>query len=233
MTRSDYWWQALNNRPNQLVNNWNPWCNSNVLICFLLLEDDKDKLATAVYRTMQSTDQFMNYVKEDGACEEGPSYWGHAAGKLYDYLQLLSNASNGRLSIFDKPMIRNMGEYIARSYVGNGWVVNFADASAKGGGEPGLIYRYGKAVASTDMKAFAAYLLQAANGKMDINAGRDFFRTMENLASYKELQAASPALPTASYSWYPQTEFCYMKTSRAFSLPPKEVTTTKAITTMM
>jgi hypothetical protein len=221
MARSDYWWQALNNRPNQLVNNWNPWCNSNVLICFLLLEDDKNKLASAVYRTMQSTDQFINYVKEDGACEEGPSYWGHAAGKLYDYLQLLSNASNGRLSIFDKPMIKNMGEYIARSYVGNGWVVNFADASAKGGGEPGLIYRYGKAVASTDMQSFAAYLLRAADGKMDINAGRDLFRTLENMASYTALQAASPALPTTPYTWYPQTEFCYMRNQQGFFFAAK------------
>ncbi len=37
-------------------------------------------------------------------------------------------------------------EYMSRSYVGNGWVVNFADASAQGGGDPLLIYRFGKAV---------------------------------------------------------------------------------------
>ena len=49
-----------------------------------------------------------------------------------------------------------MGEYIARSYVGNGWVVNFADASAKGGGDPYLIYRCGKAVKSDILKQFAS-----------------------------------------------------------------------------
>ena len=31
--------------------------------------------------------------------------------------------------------VRRVGEYMSRSYVGNGWVVNFADASAQGGGE--------------------------------------------------------------------------------------------------
>ncbi|HRI09098.1 MAG TPA: hypothetical protein PKW35_14850, partial [Nannocystaceae bacterium] len=77
--RSDYWWQALS-KPGVLVNNWNPWCNFNVLTCYLLMEDDSDKLSTAVYKTMQSVDESINYVKEDGACEEGPSYWGHAAG---------------------------------------------------------------------------------------------------------------------------------------------------------
>lgn len=216
MARSDYWWQAFNYKPGVLVNNWNPWCNSNVLICFLLLEEDKDKLAAAVHRTMQSVDHFINYVQADGACEEGPSYWGHAAGKLYDYLQLLNNASNGKLSIFQEPMIKNMGEYIARSYVGNGWVVNFADASAKGGGDAGVIYRYGKAVNSEEMKSFAAYLVAAAKGKTEINAGRDFFRSIENIASYKELKNAAPALPAANYTWYPQTQFCYMKNKTGF-----------------
>lgn len=221
MQRSDYWWQAFNYKTGALVNNWNPWCNFNVLTCFLLLEEDKDKLAAAVHRSMQSVDQFINYVQADGACEEGPSYWGHAAGKLYDYLQLLSNASNGRLSIFNEPMIKQMGEYIARSYVGNGWVVNFADASAKGGGDAGVIYRYGKAVNSNDMQAFAAYLLKRSNGKMDIAASRDFFRTIENISSYNELQTVKPALPAANFTWYPQTQFCYIKNNNGLFFAAK------------
>ncbi|MDF2190370.1 heparinase II/III family protein [Paraflavitalea sp. CAU 1676] len=221
MARSDYWWQALNYKPGMMVNNWNPWCNSNVLACFLLLEEDKDKLAAAVYRTMQSVDEFINYTHEDGACEEGPSYWGHAAGKLYDYLQLLSNASRGQLSIFQEPMIKSMGDYIARSYVGNGWVVNFADASAKGGGEPGVIYRYGKAVQSRDMQAFAAYLAAANKGSYTVNAVRDFFRTIENLTTYREVLSASPALPVNAFTWYPETQFCYMKNSNGFFFAAK------------
>jgi hypothetical protein len=216
MQRSDYWWQAFNYKPGALVNNWNPWCNSNVLTCFLLMEDDATKLAAAVHRTMQSVDHFINYVKTDGACEEGPSYWGHAAGKLYDYLQLLSYASNGKLSIFNEPIIKNMGEYIARSYVGNGWVVNFADASAKGGGDASVIYRYGKAVNSTEMQAFAAYLLNRDKGKIEIVAGRDFFRSIENISSHKKLLDEKPALPEFAHTWYPQTEFCYMKNKEGF-----------------
>ncbi len=221
LQRSDFWWQALNYKPGMLVNNWNPWCNFNVLTCFLLIEEDKDKRAEAVYRTMQSVDQFINYVKEDGACEEGPSYWGHAAGKMYDYLQLLSNASGGKISIFNEPMIKNMGEYIARSYVGNGWVVNFADASAKGGGEPGLIYRYGKAVNSTEMQSFAAYLVKANPTSAEINANRDIFRSMENIRTYNELLSATPSLPNAVYSWYPQTQFCYMRNKSGFFFAAK------------
>ena len=221
MARDDYWWQALNYKPGMMVNNWNPWCNFNVLTCFLLLEENPANLAKAVYKTMRSTDQFINYVKEDGACEEGPSYWGHAAGKMYDYLQLLHDATKGKLSIFDEPIVKNMGEYIARSYVGNGWVVNFADASAKGGGNPGLIFRYGKAVNSDGMQSFANYLLGGKTQWTDINESRDFFRTMENIKTASDIFSVKPSLLSENFSWYPNTEFCYMKNNNNFFFAAK------------
>lgn len=216
MNRSNFWWQAFNATPKTMVNNWNPWCNFNVLTCFLLLENDPDKLAKAVYRTMVSVDQFINYNHEDGACEEGPSYWGHAAGKMYDYLQLLSYATGGKVSIFNQPMVRNMGEYIAKSYIGNGWVVNFADASAKGGGEPGLVFRYGKAVGSTAMQQFAAYLYNREPNSGYINEGRDIFRTLENVMSHQSLVATTPSLDVSPTVWYPETQFCYMRSRDGF-----------------
>lgn len=203
-----------------MVNNWNPWCNFNVLSAFLLMEDDLDKLTEGVYKTMVSTDEFINYNHEDGACEEGPSYWGHAAGKLYDYLSILDYATEGKVSIFDQPIIKNMGEYIARSYVGDGWVVNFADASAKGGGNSALVYRYGEAVDSPIMKQYAAYLNERA-GRYNIVEGRDMFRSLENLASYQPLTAVTPALPQENHSWYPETEFLYMRDDSGFFFASK------------
>ncbi len=221
MNRSNFWWQAFNATPATMVNNWNPWCNFDVLTSFLLLENDRDKLAAAVYRTMVSVDKFINYYHSDGACEEGPSYWGHAPGKMYDYLQLLSTATGGAVSIFDRPIIKNMGEYIAKSYVGNGWVVNFADASAKGGGEPGMIYRFGKAVNSLEMQQFAAYLNERDGKEPNYNAGRDLFRTLENLSFAPELKQIKPATSQASSTWYPETEFCYLRNQSGFFLAAK------------
>jgi len=221
MNRSNFWWQAFNATPQTMVNNWNPWCNSDVLTSFLLLENDPEKLATAVYRTMTSVDKFINYYHSDGACEEGPSYWGHAPGKLYDYLQLLYYSTGGKVSIFDQSIIKNMGEYIAKSYVGNGWVVNFADASAKGGGEPGMIFRYGKAVGSKEMQQFAAYLFERDGKVNHFNAGRDLFRTFENLKYQNELEKVKQATSQATSTWYPETEFCYMRNSNGFFLAAK------------
>lgn len=215
LQRDNYWWQAFNAKPGATINNWNVWCNANVLVCMLLVADDSVR-TKGVYKTMRSVDNFLNHVKEDGACEEGPSYWGHAAGKLYDYLQVLNEASGGKINIFNYPMVKNMGEYISRSYVGNGWVVNFADASAKGGGEAGLIYRFGQAVNSPEMKAYAAYLAQKETAREFINEGRDFYRTIENIQTYAQVKQTTPALSTAAYTWYPQTEFCYIRNNNFF-----------------
>ncbi|MDR0395213.1 MAG: heparinase II/III-family protein [Tannerella sp.] len=211
MKEDRFWWMAFHYEPGVMVNNWNPWCNFNMLQCFLLLEDDPEVRADAVYRTMVSVDKFINYTHSDGACEEGPSYWGHAAGKMYDYLQLLHDATGGRVSVFNEPVVRNMGEYISRSYVGNGWVVNFADASARGGGDAPLIYRYGKAVGSDEMIHYAAYLAKSGNRSAAPSPGRDVFRTLQTCLFRDEMERVEPKHQTPDYTWYPETEFCYMK----------------------
>lgn len=212
LNNDSFWWLAANYK-GQMVNNWNPWCNSNCLMTFMLLENDVDRLSKAVSRSMQSVDKFLNYVHSDGACEEGPSYWGHASGKCLDYLVLLNRITGGKISIFDNPQIKAMGEYIARSYVGNGWVVNFADAFAKGGGDPYLIYRYGKAVKSDILKQFAS--MQNKGSKISFR-GRDLFRILEAFLVEDELCAYQEAYTGVSYTWYPETEFCYVRNKKAF-----------------
>lgn len=217
LSRNDMWWQALEIEEGRLVNNWNPWCNFNALTALLLVEDDEEKRLQGVYKTMISVDKFINYVKSDGACEEGPSYWGHAAGKLYDYLKLLSYATGDKISIFEHPMIRDMGEYISQSYIGGDrWVVNFADASAKGGGDPLLIYRYGNDVQSTEMMRFAKYLSDQQPASPSMIAGRDAFRTLENFLCYPQQQEQNAQLPQNRYKWYSETEFLYLKEGNTF-----------------
>lgn len=217
MNNDSFWWMARNYK-GRMLNNWNPWCNSNVLMCFMLLENNRDTLAKAVYLTMESVDKFLNYIKADGACEEGPSYWGHAAGKTLDYLELLSDITGGKISIFREPMIKNMGEYISRSYVGNGWVVNFADASARGGGDAYLIYRFGKDVGSDELKSFAALMRKSPSLPSN---GRDIFRTLASIAIAKELQREEAGHENRTFTWYPETEFCYLSTKEGLFLATK------------
>ena len=238
------WWLAFDLKPGAVVNNWNPWCNADVILCFLLMEKDQTRLNKAVAQSVKSVDKFIAYVNEDGACEEGPAYWGHAAGKLYDYLQIMCDASNGRLSIFDDPQVRLMGEYISRSFVNDGWVVNFADASAKLTFSSPLIYNYGKAVNSKEMQDFAIYNQgDKENGKFKSPAPviwNDVYRSLESLKNIVEMTErvdemnsriasgvsfddcmASLRKVVPSSTWYPQTEFCYFKNSAGWFFASK------------
>ena len=208
LARDDFWWMGFSGGNNGMLNNWTPWCTSNALISFMLMENDRDRLAQAVWKGIRSVDLYLNYVQGDGGIEEGPSYWGHAPGKLYDYLNALSMITGGKISIFDEKQVRDMGEYIVRSYVGDGWVVNFADASARGGGELPMIYRYGKAVGSDLMMGYAA---QMQKGKpTSVSGGLDMSRYFETLRYEKEFLASDKSYTPSNYTWYPVTEFHYM-----------------------
>ncbi len=215
LNETRWWWMSTDTSPqNPFVNNWNPWCNSSVLQCFLLIEKDNERLWKGVYKTMVSVDKFINYTNDDGACDEGPSYWKHAAGKLYDYLQLLYDATGGQLSLFSEPIVKNMGEYIVRTYIGNGWVVNFADASAKNDVEYGVIFRYGGMVNSVEMQQFAAYLKKEQSEKIKVS--RDTYRLLADLSCDKEIDQFAPEHTIRPFTWYPDTEFCYMRNGTLF-----------------
>lgn len=207
----NFHWSGLNKPKGSFANNWNPWCNANMLQIILLMCDDKEEMVRGVYRTMLSVDRFIDYVKGDGACEEGPSYWTHAAGKLYDYLNILSMGTGGKINLLRHPLVRDMGEYIVYSSVGNGWVVNFADASARNWGDIPLIYSYGKACGSKAMTSFAVNQLHLTGDKLKTPSGRDMFRTLEWLETRSQLKAEAPIHHTEKrlVSWYPETQFCY------------------------
>ncbi len=94
-TRNDFWWMALDGKQ-RMVNNWNVWLNYQCAYLHTAGGRRCWRNATAgIYKTMRSVDQFINYYKDDGACEEGPAYWSHAGGMLYNYLSLLKQATGG------------------------------------------------------------------------------------------------------------------------------------------
>ena len=238
------WWLGFELKPGQVVNNWNPWCNADVILCFLLMEKNPERLDHALRQSARSVDKFIEYIKTDGACEEGPAYWGHAAGKLYDYLQIMNDASFGRFSFFDLKQIKDMGEYISRSYVKDGWVVNFADATAKLSFTPSVIYNYGKAVGSEEMMEFALYNLADAK-KNNFKQPKpviwnDAYRALESLRYLREMGSKVEILngkisagesydsvlnslrtSVPSHVWYPETEFCYMRNNDGWFMAAK------------
>lgn len=201
-TRNDFWWMGFSDRPQ---NNWNPWVNYNVMQCILLIEDDQALRSKYIYKAMRSIDRFTDWYKPDGACDEGPSYWSHAGGKYFECLELLHRATGGKVNVFSQPLIKNMGQYIANVYINEPYFVNFADASAKGGINEGMVYRFGKAINSPEMTGFASFY--AHKDKMNEHAPSGTIEAViTDLTILNEVMGSPAKEPLIDHAWYPDTE---------------------------
>ena len=157
LLRDDFHWMGFAN-PNRRPNNWNPWINSNWLACVLAVEPDPSRRQAMVAKIMRSLDKFIDPYPADGGCDEGPSYWGRAAASMFDCLELLHQATNGQVDVFDEPLIQEMGRFLYRTHIADGYYVNFADAPAVVTPAAGLVFRYGNAIDDADMRAFGVWL---------------------------------------------------------------------------
>ncbi len=153
--REDFWWMAFNT---DLVNNWNVWCNANVLKCMWIIERDPKQRTEGINKIIRSADKFVDYYKNDGACEEGPEYWGHAGGKLYELIETLNAMSGGKFQPYTHEKVKNIGRYIGLSHISRNYFVNFADASPRLSSYPGLIKRIGSLIDDEKLECFAREL---------------------------------------------------------------------------
>ncbi len=134
------WEGELGNR----VNNWCPWNISNILLITAVTEDNMQLRERVVAKALNHLDNFINSYRPDGGCEEGPTYWGAAAGSLFDCLETLFDLTGGEINVYDEPLIRAMGEYIAKFRIAGNRFVNFADSSASCSPDGELLVRYGQ-----------------------------------------------------------------------------------------
>ena len=112
-------------------------------------------------KSIVSVDRYLESLKGDGACDEGPIYWYVSGGYLLNYLQCLSMVTGGKLQIWDSPLLKNFGEYIVHAQIGGKWHANFADAEPSETPGAATIGRYGKAFGSSLMRDFAVYSYKA------------------------------------------------------------------------
>ncbi len=147
-SRDDFWW--LSGR-----NNWTPWCTSNCLGAAMFIWDDVNRLAAFADRMNVACDRFIAGYAPDGGCDEGPTYWGVAAGALLIQLELLYSRSNGAVSVYDEPLIRNMGTFLTTAHLDGPWFTNFSDAPAASSPRRAVVYCYGKRVDAPEMMDLA------------------------------------------------------------------------------
>ena len=203
MQRDDFWWMGFGARKN--VNNWNPWVISNWIASALIMEHDQEQKAKSIHRAMLALDNFLNIYPDDGGCDEGPGYWGHAGGSLFDCLEWLYLASDGKVDIYDEPLVKNIGAYIYKAYINDNYFINFADASAIIHPYADLIYRYGKRIEDPTMTGFAAFIAKDED-YADYNTNRWMGRAIAPVFSYQEVKNSPAKEPLLSDFWLPETQ---------------------------
>ena len=211
--RDDFHWMGFTLREDQRrVNNWNPWICSNWLASTLLMETDEERRVKTVSKILRAVDNFIDPYPEDGGCDEGPSYWGRAGASLFDDLDLLFHATDGRVSVYDEPKIRNIGKFIYRVHIDGDYYVNFADAPAHVFPDAALVYSYGHAIADDAMMSHGAWL--AARQGLKKHGGAEssgeravnFQRLLRRLFTLTALPAPPDAAPLPRDVWLPDIE---------------------------
>jgi len=144
--KKDYWWKTAGM-------NWNPWICSNWLACVLLCEHDEARKAEAIAQIEKATQAFIDAYPDDGGCDEGPGYWDRAAASMFEVLRLMPDFPG------DADKIGRMASYAYKTYIGNDYCVNFADAHEnKAVQQVNIVYPFGLWLGNQTMREFGAYL---------------------------------------------------------------------------
>lgn len=200
LQRDDLWWMGFHG---QTVNNWNAWCNTNVLHTALLNEKNPDALALITAKAMRSTDIFINQYPADGGCDEGPSYWSEAGGKMIRLLHLLNSVSGGKLNWAGNALMHSMGTYIYKMHIDGRYFVDFADALPELVPNPESVFRYGEVFNDTTLKQFAAYLFNLDGKEISNTNIAEFLQTLE---VYDQLTTLPAKSPMPGYSCLPDLQ---------------------------
>lgn len=191
-----YYWMGVGH---PYTSNWLPWITSNALFVASVFADDKSIREHVVQKAMDSIDTFLESYGPDGGCDEGPSYWTAASGGLLDCLDTLYDISGGKISIYDHPLIKAMGEYAVDVSIFDTNVVNFADSGCKVRPNAALVKRFGEAVGSEVMTAYARYLNSTSTLEV---ASAHAYRILRSIYDAdNEITGALAAKPAAYYDY--------------------------------
>lgn len=189
-------------RPDAPVNNWDPWVVSNWMISLLLLEKDQQRRVQELHHGMVLLDNYINGLGEDGAVDEGPSYWSGGAARLFDALKMLDNATAGKVTIYSSPVIQKLGSYIRNMHIAGDYFIDIADASPTIGADGLLIYRVGEALGDASLKDFGAWAYHHIDDHNFYNKDFSKPRVLWNLLVVKDCETTNPPMPPQKDIWF-------------------------------
>ena len=205
---SSYWWKSAGM-------NWNPWICSNWLACLYLYESDEVRMQRAVMEIENCMKKFIDSYPDDGGCDEGTGYWDRAAASYFECLYLLDliksdEMANVTMLNYKRDKVARMGAYIYNMYIGNDYVVTFADAhSNKSVVQLNVLFPFAEFIGDKKMAGFAAFIANKSDfwkNPSNLYANSGNFPTLGRelmLLQYIDKLQTTKAAEPKSQSFYP------------------------------
>ncbi len=149
---NEYWYLGMSGR---VVNNWNPWINSNVLIAAAVFAPNDRIRVDLLHKVMITLDNYLRHYPEDGACDEGPSYWMRAGASAIECAELIRAMTGGWANVLTQPKMVQMARFILNVRIYGDRVMNFSDCPSRSSLEPGLLMHIGKVMGEDALCALA------------------------------------------------------------------------------
>lgn len=113
-------------------------------------------------------DRFLDEYGGDGGCDEGPAYWTKAGASLFGCLEIPHLASGQTFSVYENPLIKEIGTYILKVHISGDYYVNFADSPPVLRTVPGnLLYYFGDRANDETLMSFG----MQPHKKQSLNTG--------------------------------------------------------------
>ncbi|UHS58276.1 heparinase II/III domain-containing protein [Agrobacterium vaccinii] len=198
-----FWWMG---NGDERMNNWTAWITQNVLLSTFLQPTDQLTRRAVAEQALKSLDAFQKDYAEDGACEEGALYYGHATLCMFTGLAVLEESAPGVTGpLLREKKLRNMAEFIRHMHVADDQFFNFADAPARFETSGLREYLVGKTIASPSLQAFAVDRWNRSSKRLMQDEWNLWYRVQAVLAEQELAEAPLPP-PAKVDMFYPGIE---------------------------
>ncbi|WAC41290.1 heparinase II/III domain-containing protein [Pedobacter sp. SL55] len=194
-----FFWMGLNGG---VVNNWNAFNNANCFNALIYSQVSADTLKQLAQKIILSSDAFLNHYPADGGCDEGPSYWDMAGGRLINLLGQLKAISANKIDFAENKLLHNMGTYTYKMHISDKFYTNFADAHAVYTQNPVSIFQYGQMFNDEKLKEYAAFVF----GQRNKEWGNDVIDFVDLLKVHQDLAATTARAPYPKYTSLPNLQ---------------------------
>lgn len=196
LARTDWWWLD----PARIIN-WTPWILGNVVMGAVQLSEPAER-AEQLRIAIGGVDLFLQSLPDDGAVDEGYSYWWAGVARALDAIEVLERVT-GVIAASDVKGLAELVRFPTSMHLSSGWVVSHADGVARPDELPWRILRHWGGVVGDDASVAlaASHRAEGVTGAMQSTG-----RVLMALRDQSWVAAEAGRVPSPADVWLPSVQ---------------------------